>query len=363
MSATILTILAALFIGGLALLAQYARKNRSAEISLIITLLASSALILVIGIFVCIGLVLASRNEALPQQAVLIGAGAAAALGGLVGTSLYTWALVRILRRPKASAVQAPQNPGDPWETSTGPDGGASVVPARSFWTDPPILFAVWLFALVMANNIASILAFAIAPQRTGDLLAQSGQVTFGTVATSQIPFVIVAAAGVGLFVTRDWRGALARLGFGAISIKQVGVVVLFIVGAVAASIGADRLFAALQPDLYQTVGKLSETMFGSQGMSPVSAILFALLIGLGAGLGEESLFRGAVQPKLGIVLTSVLFASMHVQYGLSILLIFIFLLAVGLGLLRRHINTTAAFLAHAGYNASGVLLAYFFGV
>ncbi|MGI8865672.1 MAG: CPBP family glutamic-type intramembrane protease, partial [Rubrobacteraceae bacterium] len=73
--------------------------------------------------------------------------------------------------------------------------------------------------------------------------------------------------------------------------------------------------------------------------------------------------FRGAVQPKLGIVLTSILFASMHIQYGPSILLLFIFFLSVALGFLRRYVNTTATFLAHAGYNASSVLLAYFVGI
>jgi membrane protease YdiL (CAAX protease family) len=88
--------------------------------------------------------------------------------------------------------------------------------------------------------------------------------------------------------------------------------------------------------------------------------VLFALLIGVGAGLGEETLFRGAVQPALGIVPTSILFASMHVQYGPSLLLGYIFLLSVGLGLLRRYINTTASFLAHASYNTLSVLAAYF---
>src|SRR3712207_7337034 len=75
---------------------------------------------------------------------------------------------------------------------------------------------------------------------------------------------------------------------------------------------------------------------------SDLPAVLFALLIGLGAGLGEETLFRGAVQPVLGILGTSVLFASMHIQYGPSLLLVHVFLLSVGLGLLRRYINTTA---------------------
>src|SRR3712207_2683337 len=83
----------------------------------------------------------------------------------------------------------------------------------------------------------------------------------------------------------------------------------------------------------------------------------------VGAGLGEETLFRGAVQPVLGILPTSILFASMHVQYGPSLLLGYVFLLSVGLGLLRGRINTTASFLAHAGYNSLAIILAYFFGM
>jgi uncharacterized protein len=106
----------------------------------------------------------------------------------------------------------------------------------------------------------------------------------------------------------------------------------------------------------------VSEDLFSPAGLSPVSAILFALLIGVGAGLGEETLFRGALQPRLGITLTSVLWASVHVQYGPSILLVYIFVLSIGLGILRRRVNTTATFLTHAGYNSLGVLLTYYFG-
>jgi membrane protease YdiL (CAAX protease family) len=118
-----------------------------------------------------------------------------------------------------------------------------------------------------------------------------------------------------------------------------------------------------LQPDLYRRVGEISETLFDPKGLSLISAVLFALLIGVGAGLGEETLFRGAVQPVLGIPVTSLLFASMHVQYGPSLLLGYIFVLSIGLGLLRRYVNTTASFLAHAGYNTLGILAVYFFGL
>ena len=247
-------------------------------------------------------------------------------------------------------------------ETSTRPANGAAAG-VRSFWVDPPTFFAIWLFALVLLNNIASMLAFVIAPDQTGEAIAGMGRLSFGTVISNQLPFVVVAAAGVGLFVTRDFRGTISRLGYGSLSPKHLGIVALFVIGALGASLGADRIFAALQPDVYRTVGNLSEAVFSPQGLSPISAVLFALLIGVGAGLGEETLFRGAVQPKLGIVLTSILFASMHVQYGPSVLLIFLFLFSVALGYLRQKVNTTATFLVHATYNTVSVLLAYFFGM
>ncbi len=358
----ILTLVAALFIAGMALLAHFARRNRGAEVTLFITLLATSLLTLVVGVFIGIGLFfLAPQSGPIPQQAILTATGIAAVLAGTIGTGLCVPPIIRIFRGPKTTTPRESQTSEEAsWETSP---GASSAPEARSFWVDPPTVFALWLFTLVLMNNIASILAFAIAPDVTTDAIAQAGQFSVGTVVGSQVPFVIVAVAGVGLFVARDFRGALSRLGYGAISAKQLGVAVLFVVGALGCAIGADRTFAALQPDLYRTVGDLSEALFSPQGMSPVTAVFFALLIGIGAGLGEETLFRGAVQPKLGIVLTSVLFASMHVQYGPSLLLLFIFLLSMALGYLRRRVNTTASFLAHAGYNTSSVLLAYFFGI
>lgn len=361
----ILTLVAALFIAGMALLAHFARKNRGAEVTLFITLLAASLLTLVVGVFIGIGLFfLAPQSGPIPQQAILTATGIAVALTGVIGTGLCVSPIIRIFRGPKTTTLQESQaSEKAPWETLTGAASPAETAETRSFWVDPPTVLALWLFTLVLMNNVASILAFAIAPEVTTDAIAQAGQFSVGTVVGSQVPFIIVAIAGVGLFVARDFRGALSRLGYGAISAKQLGVVVLFIVGALGCAIGADRIFAALQPDLYRTVGDLSEALFSPQGMSPVTAVLFALLIGIGAGLGEETLFRGAVQPKLGIVLTSVLFASMHVQYGPSLLLFFIFLLSLALGYLRRRVNTTASFLAHAGYNTSSVLLAYFFGI
>jgi membrane protease YdiL (CAAX protease family) len=236
--------------------------------------------------------------------------------------------------------------------------------PNGEFWTDPPIFLALWLFATVLlANNLVGILGFEQLNQVDAFSLGTGGRVPPVAILASQLPFVVIALLGVGAGIRRGPRETLARLGYGSISLTHMGIVVLFIVAALALSLAADALFSQLQPDLYRKVGEVSQRLFDPQGLSPVAAVLFALLIGVGAGLGEETLFRGAVQPVLGIPVTSVLFASMHVQYGPSLLLGYIFVLSIGLGLLRRYVNTTASFLAHAGYNTFGILAAYLFGL
>jgi uncharacterized protein len=236
--------------------------------------------------------------------------------------------------------------------------------PNGEFWTDPPVFLALWLFATVLlANNLIGIIGFEQLNQVDAFSLGTGGRVPPVAILASQLPFILVAVLGVGAGIRRNLRETLARLGYGPISLTHLGIVVLFIVGAFGLSVAADTLFAQLQPDLYREVGELTQSLFNPKGFSPVSAVLFALLIGVGAGLGEETLFRGAVQPVFGIPVTSVLFASMHVQYGPSLLLGYIFVISIGLGLLRRYINTTASFLAHAGYNTIGILVLYFFGL
>ncbi len=229
----------------------------------------------------------------------------------------------------------------------------------NAFWADPPTFLALWLLVVVLANNVVTLLVFLGNPDVERLF---PGRLSPGAILTNQLPFLAIALLGVGAGIRRNLRETLDRLGYNPISLKQLGVVVLFVGGAFALSVAAEALFANLQPDLRRQVGEISDNLFNPRGLSPISAVLFALLVGVGASLGEETLFRGAVQPVLGIALTSVLFATMHVQYGPSVLLVYVFLLSIGLGLLRRHINTTASFLAHTGYNSLGIIVSYFFG-
>ncbi|MBK6432580.1 MAG: CPBP family intramembrane metalloprotease [Anaerolineae bacterium] len=52
-------------------------------------------------------------------------------------------------------------------------------------------------------------------------------------------------------------------------------------------------------------------------------------------------IFRGALQPRFGLILTSFLFAVIHVQYGLSPAVVQVFVLGLVLGIIRQRGNLT----------------------
>jgi membrane protease YdiL (CAAX protease family) len=323
-------------VGVLAALAQWSRKSRMAEVSLLFVLAILSLVLLGGGLLLGIMWTSGQMPSDVYSQKMLAITAIPVATAGLIGLALCIPTLVKIVGRK----------------------------PNGEFWTDPPIFLALWLFATVLlANNLIGIIGFEQLNQVDAFSLGTGGRIPPVAILASQLPLVLVAVLGVGAGIRRNLRETFTRLGYGPISFTHLGIVALFIVGAFALSVAADILFAQLQPDLYREVGELTQTLFNPKGLSPVSAVLFALLIGVGTGLGEETLFRGAVQPVLGIPVTSVLFASMHIQYGPSLLLGYIFVLSIGLGLLRRYINTTASFLAHAGYNTLSILVLYFFGM
>jgi len=80
------------------------------------------------------------------------------------------------------------------------------------------------------------------------------------------------------------------------------------------------------------------------------------LWIGLAAGFGEELLFRGALQPLLGLWLTSVIFVAVHVRaYQVKSIDVPTLIQATGLfaasvllGLITKYVGLIAAILVHA---------------
>ena len=348
----VLMFFATALIGGLALLAQWARKNRAAEITLIVVVLFVSVLVVGIGILAAVASIGGLLGGETQNRTLTVASTVLIVLAGLAGLALCVPPLRRVTsRQGRLSAAQDP----DAFETTPQED---AAVGGR--WADPPVFYGLWLAVTITAYNLVNLLFFPA--------LAESGvfgdtAVTPTLVLINELPFIVVALCGVGFLVRRDFRETLVRLGYGPVSTRQLALVPPFVAAAIASAVASDWLFVRVQRGLSEQVTEVSQGMISTSGMSLLSAILFGLLIGIGAAAGEETLFRGAVQPALGITLTSLLFASVHTQYGLSVLLVHIFLISVGFGLLRKYANTTLAFIIHATYNFTVVLLSYFFGI
>jgi uncharacterized protein len=108
-----------------------------------------------------------------------------------------------------------------------------------------------------------------------------------------------------------------------------------------------DELGRTLTPDIYRQVQTNTNQLFGGLVSNPLGIAAIALA----PAISEEILFRGALQPRIGLIATAVLFASFHSQYGLSFDTLAVFVIAIGLGLIRKFTNTTTSALSHAAYN------------
>jgi len=178
------------------------------------------------------------------------------------------------------------------------------------------------------------------------DTLAENlTQVSIWLFLAQQLGFVLISFLGVGALMRRDWTAVFQRLGLEAITTRQIvesfGWILLLVL---LQSLGG-IIWEAIDPEQVTLVEELSELLYQDFGF------WHWLALAIGAGVGEEILFRGALQPVLGIWFTSILFAVVHVQYGfLTPATIVLLLLSLILGLIRRRHNTTVAILVHFGY-------------
>ena len=154
------------------------------------------------------------------------------------------------------------------------------------------------------------------------------------------VGYVVLAFASIGFMVRRDWRGALERLGLTALRPADGLTVIAGIVALWLFNLGTERFEQSALPALWASDQAFTAALAGVMGPG------LMLLLSLSAGIGEEITLRGALQPKLGIALTSLLFAALHVQYswyGMLSILGFGLLL----GAIRLRSGTTAAILVH----------------
>ena len=167
--------------------------------------------------------------------------------------------------------------------------------------------------------------------------------------------FVVLGLIGVGVLARRGFPAALIRLGIVRPTIRQAVVGVLAGLVLVPIVIGAEALATKLGLGSSAGVERLTEQLVG-----PLTQSAFGILtLGLAAALGEETVFRGALLPRFGLVFTSVLFALLHSQYGLSFSTLAVFLVGLVLGIIRLRANTTTSMMTHAVYNMSLGLITF----
>jgi len=162
------------------------------------------------------------------------------------------------------------------------------------------------------------------------------------------------AMLAVGWPLVRRWREALARLGLVRPSLKQVAFALVAGALMVALFIPLDMLIIWLWESVgWPTTDEESFEQLVAYTLTPVGA----LVIGVTAGLGEEVAVRGVLQPRLGLLLSNLFFASLHaLQYNFDGVLS-VFLAGLIFGVIRRKTNTTTSAIVHGFYDFVLIML------
>jgi len=179
------------------------------------------------------------------------------------------------------------------------------------------------------------------------------GPTTFSSYTVSgvflvELPLLALALAGVGLGISRDWRSTVDRLGLRRPRFLTIGI-----------GLTVAMLLRLVSPWVNLISYESSQTTyFKIRAILEVSQdvdLKTLILIALAAGFCEETLFRGALSPRVGILLSAVAFGLIHVQYGPSAVFVSVVVDGVIFGIMRRYLDTTAAITAHAVYDLPSV--------
>ena len=208
---------------------------------------------------------------------------------------------------------------------------------------------ALSYITLIIVNLLATV---TLLPQLAGAAArggAQNPLTTIPQLWAQDIYLALLSAIGVGWLSRRSWRQMLARLGMAVPSWRQVGAGVAIGLLLVPLVVLLTYLAKLLNIPQDANVDKISEALLGGLVNTPLGIVT----LGAAAALGEETLFRGALQPRFGLIFTTVLFALTHNQYGFSLSTLMVIILGLVLGVVRQRSNTVTSMIVHAVYNSS----------
>mgnify|MGYP001222996077 CR=1 FL=1 len=152
----------------------------------------------------------------------------------------------------------------------------------------------------------------------------------------------------VGLWIKRDIPGTLERLGLVRPTARQV----LIGIASGILLVGIFWVFDDLLVALFTAAGitVTDETLVNNLFIASFTP-LAAVVASISAGLGEELAIRGVIQPRFGIILSALVFASLHAYQYAWDGVIGVLLVSLCFGVLRKYTNTSTSAISHGVYD------------
>jgi membrane protease YdiL (CAAX protease family) len=187
--------------------------------------------------------------------------------------------------------------------------------------------------------------------------LAEDIGVDYSSLIANFLPTVIIPLMGVGLFMRRNLRQTLNRLGIYPLSWQElafrIGVSALVTFGLVVWVLIVGLIWqASVSEETYNEQSEAADALAES-----ITTVGLAFMVAFTAGVGEEIAFRGAMQPIFGFWSTTIVFVAAHTQYTLTPAWLIILVVAIAFGLLRKYFDTSTAILTHFLYNFTLLIL------
>jgi len=169
---------------------------------------------------------------------------------------------------------------------------------------------------------------------------------------------ILLSFCGIGIFVSRNFKQALLRLGLAKPHVLQIllGIFLIF------ASFAYDAVWAICThhlagEDLATQLSGYNSGTFTFAGTF-IPSVALAIIMVLLTGISEEILIRGALQPVFGILPVAFLHGMLHAHMAHGpVLIVKITIWSAFMGFIRRYTNTTTTIIGHAGLNLATILL------
>jgi hypothetical protein len=231
--------------------------------------------------------------------------------------------------------------------------GLARLVPFEP--TRPVHRTALWLTLLISAGSLVPMfvtsrpLLLALAEQgKLAQLMPEAGRLLLQQAMALGwlIPAAFLAA---GAWVTRSPSQTLERLGLRGwtwIQLLLAAFAGLALVGMFELLVDPGLQWLWRRQGWLVTDAAAMEQLFGAlMGWAGV------FIVSISAGVGEELGLRGLLQPRVGVLLTNVLFMSLHAMQYHADGLVSVFLGGLVMGLARKHTNTAVSITIHTFFD------------